>query len=167
MLHSLGAVLLLLGGTTLGLRASGALRGRVRVMEELEHGLELLERELQLHMTPLPELLLQLGPRCAAGPAGLFAVCLAGLETGEGMAQSWARGVQGLSGLCDDGRRALLALGQVLGRYEAQEQCQAIAAARQELARLRRLRWEDSRRLGRVYCALGATAGAFCAIVLL
>lgn len=167
MLHSLGAVLLLLGGTALGLGAAEGLRGKVRTLEELEGGLELLERELQLRLTPLPELLEALGPRCAPGVAALFDTCLKEIQAGQGVARGWARGVEGLSACSEDSRRALAPLGQVLGRYEAQEQCQAIAAVRQELLRLRRLQWEDSRRLGRVYSALGATAGAFCAIVLL
>ena len=66
-----------------------------------------------------------------------------------------------------DSRAALLLLGEVLGRYEADSQRQALEHARQALEREEQRAQEERRRLGRVYQALGLSGGAFLVILLL
>ena len=69
--------------------------------------------------------------------------------------------------LTPEGRAALLPLGEVLGRYEAQDQREAIAQARSALERERERAEGEKLRMGRVYQALGLTGGAFLVILLL
>ena len=66
-----------------------------------------------------------------------------------------------------EGRAALLPLGEVLGRYEAQGQREAIAQARAALDRERARAEGEKLRMGRVYQALGLSGGAFLVILLL
>ena len=71
------------------------------------------------------------------------------------------------AGLTPEGRAALLPLGEVLGRYEAQGQREAIAQARSALDRERERAEGEKLRMGRVYQALGLSGGAFLVILLL
>ena len=79
----------------------------------------------------------------------------------------WRRLVTELEGLTPEGRAALLPLGEVLGRYEAQGQREAIAQARAALDRERERAEGEKLRMGRVYQALGLSGGAFLVILLL
>ena len=54
-----------------------------------------------------------------------------------------------------------------MGRYDAERQREALAAARRRLEELAGRLEEDCRRQGRVYQALGLSGGAFLVILLL
>ena len=83
------------------------------------------------------------------------------------MRQQLRQAVDELELLSLDSRAALLPLGEVLGRYEADSQRQALEHARQALEREEQRAQEERRRLGRVYQALGLSGGAFLVILLL
>ena len=99
----------------------------------------------------------------------LFAQCAAacGQLDREPFPDAWRRLVAELEGLTPEGRAALLPLGEVLGRYEAQGQREAIAQARSALDRERERAEGEKLRMGRVYQALGLSGGAFLVILLL
>ena len=99
----------------------------------------------------------------------LFAQCAAacGRLDQEPFPDAWRRLVTELEGLTPEGRAALLPLGEVLGRYEAQGQREAIAQARAALDRERERAEGEKLRMGRVYQALGLSGGAFLVILLL
>ena len=58
-------------------------------------------------------------------------------------------------------------LGDVLGRYDGEEQRAALARTRAELGRALEQAREESEKQGRMYRALGLTVGAMLAILLL
>ena len=98
----------------------------------------------------------------------LFSACrraLDGLER-ETFAHAWRRLTDQLP-VSPEAKRALYPLGEVLGRYDGRGQQAAIAGARRELEGLRARAGEERLRLGKVYGALGVTAGAFLVILLL
>ena len=64
-------------------------------------------------------------------------------------------------------RLALEELGDVLGRYDGEEQRSALARTRAELSRALEQAREETEKQGRMYRALGLTAGALLAILLL
>ena len=70
-------------------------------------------------------------------------------------------------GLTGPALLALEELGDVLGRYDGEEQRAALARTRAELGRALEQAREESERQGRMYRALGLTAGAMLAILLL
>ena len=90
---------------------------------------------------------------------------LDGLER-ETFAHAWRRLTDQLP-VSPEAKRALYPLGEVLGRYDGRGQQAAIAGARRELEGLRARAGEERLRLGKVYGALGVTAGAFLVILLL
>ena len=110
-----------------------------------------------------------LARRCSQPAAGFFQRCAEGCARLDQVpfGESWRQAVDELELLSPDGRAALLPLGEVLGRYEADSQRQALEHARQALEREEQRAQEERRRLGRVYQALGLSGGAFLVILLL
>ena len=170
MLKLLGAVFLLVGGGGLGLGAIRKLEGRVTALRALVEALELMERELGFRLTPMRELLEGTARRVGEPVAGFLAACARGLdELGERpLSELWAEEAgERLTALRPRDLEAVLSMGAVLGRYDAEGQRGAIAASREELAGFLAAAAEERRKQGRVYGALGLTAGAFLVILLI
>ena len=135
----------------------------------LKEGLLGLEGELESTAPPLPRLM----ERCAGrseGPAReLFASCAQGLERldREELSALWRRLVEERTELGPEGQAVLAPLGEVLGRYEADRQREALSTARRRLEEMADRVERDYRRRGRVYEALGLSGGAFLVILLL
>lgn len=154
------------GGCILGgLSAAAALRHRVGVLEDIGRGLELLERELALNRTSLPELLEQVSHRSTQQTKELFNNCRTELDKGNSFSHSWAAALD-KSGLGEEEREVLACLAPVLGRYETQGQVQALSRLCRELEMLKARARERARALGRVYGVLGVTAGGFVCLML-
>lgn len=164
-----GAVLVAAGSGWLGLSAASGLTKRLRAVQAMISGLELMERELWERGAALPELMAALARRCAPPAAGFFQRCAEGCAQLDQVpfGESWRQAVEGLELLSPDAQAALLPLGEVLGRYEADSQRKALEHARQALEREEQRAQEERRRLGRVYQALGLSGGAFLVILLL
>lgn len=169
MVRLLGAALVAGGCAWLGFRRALELRDRVRALEQTARGLALVERELALGAPPLPRLLEGVAGRCTGPAAELFAGCARALARPdrESFSALWQDQVARLEGLGEEGREALAPLGELLGRYDCQEQRAGLAAVRGRLEELAALARADSRRRGRVYQALGLSGGAFLVILLL
>ena len=169
MLRLAGAALLVAGCGGLGFSAAPELARRAEVLRLLLGALEGMERELAFRLAPMPELLARAAE--TPPPVGeLFRRCLAGLpELGEQpLSQLWRRAVAETPlSLEGPALLALEELGDVLGRYGGEEQRAALARAREELGRALELARLAAERQGRMYRALGLTAGAFLAILLL
>lgn len=165
----LGAALAALGAAWLGLSAAARLRRRVGDLRAMADGLELLRRELCGLESPLPEVMEGLSRR-ARGPAGrLFGGCAqaCGALASRPFGESWRALVLALEDFPPEGREALLPLGEILGRYEAGCQGEALERAQAALERALERAEEERGRLGRVYQALGLSGGAFLVILLL
>lgn len=79
---------------------------------------------------------------------------------------SWRRLTTELPELSPEGRAALLPLGEVLGRYEA-ERAREPERAEEALERERERAEKERDRMGRVYQTLSLAGGAFLVILLL
>ena len=99
-----------------------------------------------------------------------FACCLDGMkELGEfPLSALWENALAEVPmDLGAEELEVLRALGGVLGRYDGEGQREALALTRVQLSQCLERAAEDRTRLGRVYGALGLTAGAFLVILLL
>ena len=169
MVRLIGAALVAAGGAWFGFQAAAGLRGRVRALRQMAGGLSLLERELELSAPPLSRLLAQ-GAAHSQGPArALFQGCVQGLNCldREDFSSLWRRLTAERQELGEEGQAVLVPLGDTLGRYDVRQQQEALTAVRRRLEELSAQAEEDSRRLGRVYQALGLSSGAFLVILLL
>ena len=169
MIRLMGAVLIAFGAAWLGLGAAAELGERVKRLEALSAGLELLERELWERGSPLPEVMEQLSRRTQEPARTLFARCAqaCGQLDREPLTDAWRGLVEELDGLGPESRAALLPLGEVRGRYAAQGQREALERARRALDRAQVRAEEEKTRLGRVYQVLGISGGGFLVILLL
>ena len=169
MIRLIGAALVAAGGALLGFQAAAELRGRVLTLDQLEEGLAVLERELELNLPPLPRLLERGAAHSEGAARELFQGCVRGLDRldREDFSSLWRRLVGELPRLDPEGQAILSPLGDTLGRYEAGRQLEALSAARRRLGELSARLEKDSRRKGQVYQALGLSGGAFLVILLL
>ncbi len=170
MMRALGAVLVIASCGALGLSGVARLEGRVRDLGELAAGLDALQRELGWRLAPLPQALETAAGTCRGPAARFFAWCAqgAGREDGRSFQQVWKDGLSAVPLRLAAGDKALLErLGPVLGRYDGDSQRRALEDAAAGLRGLQREAADDRQRLGRVYGALGVTAGLFLAILLL
>jgi len=154
----LGAILVAAGCAGVGVHAAMELKARVGLLRRLCAGLEVMERELSLGRTPLPELLEGLEEE-------LFRAAARGLAQGLGLRRAWD-GALDASSLPPEDREVLRPLGRVLGRYDAPGQEESVEHVRRDLERRLAQAREESSRLGRMYAALGVTAGIFLAVML-
>lgn len=165
MLRLAGALLMWGGCVLLGLGAGAEVRRRVELLEDLGQALEVLERELTLKKTALPELLEYLSKRASKQGGQLFEVCREELKKGGGIAESWHTALQ-KSPLNRQEQALLGGLSDILGRYDAQEQGQALLHLRDGVERQAVRGREQVRSLSKLYAVLGVTAGGFLTLTL-
>ncbi len=169
MTAALGKLLLLLGCTALGLGRGFGLKRRTACLFELRRALETMGRELTFSLRPLGSLMDQARRESRGEACALFAACQEKFAHtgGESWAESWRTALETTSlPLKEEDRRILSEAGQILGRYDGEDQRRALGGL---LARLEEQAQEarsEEKRLFRVYTALGITAGLFCVILL-
>lgn len=170
MIKIAGIVLLLTGSIGLGLSAVRRLEHRVTTLRALSDALQVMECEMDFRIPTMKELFLETAQR-SKEPASRFLIACA-QEMGEKQERSlfelWkqsALDVMPELAACD--LDALLALGGILGRYDAEGQRSAIAATRARLLDCLADATEERRRKGKIYGALSVTAGMFAVILLI
>ena len=162
----IGALFITAAGLLAGLTVAGSLRAAVARRDSLCRMLELLEFELGRFHTPLPEVFADLAERTDGAGESLCRRMIVGLDSlGEqALGTIWT---DALGELPVRERDVLQPLGQVLGRYGAQEQLQALALCRRDMEQARDEARAKVRERGSVYAGLSAAAGAICAVLLL
>lgn len=165
MIRLVGLALVWGGCALWGAKRARRVRGCVHVLEDMGWALEVLERELTLNRTGVPELLEQLAQQGKGGCAAIFSCCAAGMKVGVGFAPAWRAALE-QSELVGEDRQLLSGLSAVLGRYDAMGQGQALEHLRREVERRCSRQREQARVMGRVYTSLGLTAGGFLALTL-
>ena len=128
--------------------------------------LALMAFELGRFCTPLPRLFEKLTELLEGEAAALCGRMACGLERlGEReLRQIWAEALRPLPA---SERKMLLPLGEVLGRYGAEEQLRAVEACRTAMERAREEAADALREKGRVYVGLSAAGAAVLAVLLL
>ena len=161
---AVGAALLALSGLMAGLSLAGRYRRQVREARSLCRLLELMLYELSRFLTPLPELFAGLADRTEGAASSICVRAAAALGREDvRFREAWRFACGGLPA---GERELLLPLGEVLGRYGAREQAEALEDA---LARTRRYcEGLEASLPDRCRLALGLlTAGGLLAAVLL
>ena len=170
MIRLVGAALLTAGGAALGFGAVRHLERRVRDLNLLSVGLAVMRRELDHRMTALPELLALAAKETKHEVSDFFRLCSVGAShlNGRAFRDIWKQGLELVHLHMEAEDLAVVErLGSVLGRYDGENQRQALDEARDRLDEQRKLASEQRNRLGKVYGTLGLTAGAFLVILLI
>lgn len=180
-LKALGAVLTVGAGAALGLEVAGRYSRRPRRLAEFRAALALLETEMAVGRTPLPQAAAHVAA-LAAGPevAGFFrrlaedlsggtpagaawTTALADLPAGQAES-SWLRLRLGREEAADLEPFALL--GGVIGATDLADQQKHLALARERLAGREAQALEEARRLTPIYRYAGLAAGLLVALLL-
>ncbi len=128
--------------------------------------LERMEREVAVRLTPLPAMCLLLS-REAPPPLDRFFI-LCGGEQEEPFEAGWEAAVELLRGRLDQPvLDCLLRLGRSLGRSDSEGEQALLSSTAEELKAILKRSEERALREGRLYRALGLTAGLFCVILLI
>lgn len=169
MIRMIGAAMVAVGGAWLGFQGAEDLRSRVRTLRQVSAGLAVLERELELNGPPLAQLLNRGSEHSVGMTSNFFQSCAQGLEhlDREEFSSQWRRQVAQFEALGRQGQEILSPLGDVLGRYDVQQQRRGTQAVRSRLEELADMLERECRRQGRVCQALGISGGAFLVILLL
>ena len=170
MLKMLGAVLLFWRCFGLGLIQIRRMDSRINVLKMLVFSLEAMEREITFRLPAMEVMLREAAAGTREPVAGFLIGCSTELEKGlqKPFQEMWSNmALQKLSVLKKSDFDSLLALGGVLGRYDAEGQRDAIGHACASLEHSLLTATEERRNQGKVYGTLSATAGAFLVILLL
>ncbi len=166
----IGAILLLAGCIGCGAMAVRNLSGRVITLRSLTGALDILGEELNFGLPPMVQWLQNTAKRAAHPASAFLFACANELCKGDErkLADIWrstARETLPQLKPCD--LEMVMEIGAVLGRYDADGQSRAIAAARHRLAAQLEVAEEERGRNGKVCGALSAAAGLFLVILLI
>lgn len=170
MLRMAGAILLSGGAALMGLCAVRYMDVRVHHLRMVIHGLETILREMDYRLAPLPELLSLAAKETESNSAEFFAMCAKGAEhlNGRSFQEVWEQAAEASElRLEQEDLELLEQLGGILGRYDRENQRQALEKAMDRLGKQCGKAVEQRGNLGRVYTVLGLTAGAFFVILLI
>lgn len=153
---------------SIGVTSAVGMKRHIELLAALCGSLRYISAEIGTRLCPLPELIAELAGR--GGAAGEFYTRLAERLDSIGevdFSALWASSLECLTPLNRDEHSALRALGDVLGRYELQEQLESIDICLDSLSRsLRGLQAQYPERR-RLVLGLSAAAGILVLIVLI
>lgn len=165
-LKILGAGLIIASGGFLGFLKFSELKNHTRVLESLYACLGIVKNEIEQRQTSLPNAFSALErekPECVGS---FFFSVSQSIATGEPLQTAWGGQVEALP-LNEEEKRALLPLGEVLGRFEARRQGREIEFARQSLAAYIDASKKREQQTGKNSLGLGVSVGAMIAIILM
>lgn len=143
---------------------------RIRALRELCCALELMQDELSMQRSSIPELCKLLGNRVSGMGAKLFTLLDAMIPylKEEDFASIWKRAVMNCCGVLKEAEREELAqLGSYLGRYEIEDQVQAIRYCCAALQRSREEALQAFPAERKLCLGLSMSAGVLAAVLLL
>ena len=152
---------LLLAAGWIGLQRSAEYRKKPLRFLELADSLSVLQNEICQRRTPLPAAFL----RCSKAFKGLkpfYQLLYAGTQTDQAFLAVWNHAVERLDLLAEEERHALFALGEQIGRYDAQTQETAFRICIEAL----RTYAQQIRTASRVNARLAACCGMVCGLLL-
>ena len=163
-LHWVGAALVFLGSTAAGFALRQELRLRLRLLTAVIDSLNLLRSDIVGRLLPLPEALRHLAAGAPEPLSTQYAALADGItDGGRPFSESWAAAFQALDMLTPDVRAAL---GEQLGKYDAQIQRRALDTCIETLQAAAAQMQADTTQRGKLFCGLGATLGLLAAVAL-
>jgi len=169
MIRMLGVFCLSGGAVLIGNCAVRHLKARVAELQNLILGLNVMLREMDYRLAPLPELLALASSRTVGQASEFFCLCARGAEhlNGRTFQMIWKQALEaGQLRLEQEDLAVLVQLGGFLGRYDGESQRLILEQTIGQMEEQRKYAKELSDRLGKVYRALSLAAGAFVLILM-
>ena len=171
MIKVIGAILLIAGTAAWGITGVFRLRGRCRSLTAITRALGAMQSEICDRLTPMPELLLQMGEEAGA-PADVLFRNAAEMMSELGTAQFsviWRRAIERTPELLltREEETVLTELGMSLGRYNVEEQKNALVYTRRRMEEFAH-KAELARDMNsKMHAFLGIAAGVFAVVILI
>ncbi|MBQ2839988.1 MAG: stage III sporulation protein AB [Oscillospiraceae bacterium] len=169
MIKIIGALFLVGGATVLGISASVNLTVRARSLELFSRALGIMRSEIGERLTPLDELMYKLSQISPSPIDAFFKQCFDEMKkkTDIPFGLIWTKNISHAEylKLRPAESETLIALGNVLGRYGAEEQKTAIDHAVRCMDSMYLSAEKDKTRLGKLYAKLGLICGIAVVIV--
>ncbi len=160
----LGGFLIAAAGVWSGFLAAGKLSASAARCGSWCRMLELLSFELVRFLTPLPELFASLAERLDGAAGETCGSVAEDLRTGLGFRAAWRSATENVP---REERELLLPLGDVLGRFGAEEQAACADAVRERMNGLWKSRRRELGRRSRVCVGVGSALGLMLAVLLM
>lgn len=167
-----GALFIIGGCGYAGLTVGAAYRKRTETLRCLQHGLNLLETEINYGLTPLPLALQRVGQRLPGASAKVFSRAAQILGRAEGITaqEAWDEGIRALSEttpLWEEEISILTLFGRGLGSSDKEDQLKHFALTREQL-RLAEQKAIDARNKNqRIWQYMGFCLGAVIVLILI
>ena len=172
MIKLIGAILLVGGAAAFGMSGVFRLRGRCGSLAAVTHALGIMQSEICDKLTPMPELLGQLSQEAGYPASLLFKNAeekMSSLGGGSSFAMIWRQAVSVTPELMltGDEQAVLYELGLSLGRYNADEQKNALQYARRRMEDYMRRADFTRDNNTKLHACLGVAAGIFAVVILI
>lgn len=169
MIKTIGAILLAGGAALIGILASSELTARVRTLAVFCRALEIMRSEIAEMLSPLEAVLQKLGKEMPQPFSGFFLGCAEEMRRRGDIPFGiiWKKQLSNNAALTLGAREKeeLVALGNILGRYSADEQRISIERTARTLESILTVAEGERRRLGGLYAKLGIICGISVVIV--
>lgn len=169
MIKAIGAILLAGGAALIGISASSELTARVRTLSMFCRALEIMRSEIAEMLSPLEAVLQKLGREMPEPFCSFFSECADEMKRRGDIPFGiiWKKQLTYNTALTLGAREKeeLVSLGNVLGRYSADEQRISIERTSRTLESILSVADSDRRRLGGLYTKLGIICGISLVIV--
>ena len=167
MLKILGLLCVVGSASAVGFGFAAGVRRQAEQLRALQTALGQMKSETAYRMTPLPELLSQVGADTDGAVGALFSRCALELRRRTSTVQFAMQTALGHTPGPQSVRRALLALSGALGKFDVDGQCRAIDLARSRVDEALEDVELASRARCRSYRTLGVCTGLAIAVILL
>lgn len=167
MLKLIGAIMMIGATTAIGISKMEAMSARARTLEAFAAAFDRINAETQFNLTPLPEVFYQLARTMPQPVNEFFAKCvdLGGDLTEIALSTVWNRALREISSLNTEDRRIIAQAGNVLGRFDTENQKQSMAAIIDGVNKRLAEAEEKQKKEGKT-CATLAVAAGFALVII-
>lgn len=168
MLNIIGAALIFISCVAIGMIQARKLEKRRLFLRGMHQGILALMREIDYTASPMTQAMANAA--LMAGPAGyLFDSAAACLRSGEGCTagEAWLQAVDSSADIEDEDRALLSLAGEGLGISNSDNQLKALELLRIRLEKAEEHAAEQSKRLGKIWKAMGWSTAAVLVLLLI
>lgn len=168
MLHLMGSALIFLGTCWVGWAAAREKKRKAENLREMAAAIRMMEREIGVRMTPLPELLCLASAQSNGSVGMFFKECAVFAKNNDGLfAEKWEKALRKLETEIEkESLECLVQLGKEISRYSWEEEKRLLSLTADNLEEDFQQATKESAKCGRLYRTLGAAAGAMLVILL-
>lgn len=161
MLKLIGSILMIGATTAIGVSKMEAMTARVRALNAFAAAFDMIDAETRFSLTPLPELFYRLAKTLPPPADKFFENCLirGGDLTETALPSVWSRALKDVNGLLPEDRLLISRAGDLLGRFDPENQYQSLAFVTEGI-KSRLSEAEEKRRTeGKTVTTLAVAAG--------